>query len=435
MATTKETPGTGSVTDMWKNKSGGPTARATGGWADGTSKKPQGRGKRWRAYYVKLDGRKKYQSFDNKDEAQAWVNNRCAEINEGRYVDPALGRNLFGEIAQEWLAALKPVKGQDGRWRGPIEPKTYNGYERHLRLYLTPRWGTTPIRDINYAELLAWFSQLGANGSQKSTGLSASQVRQIKIALGRIFKYAIKKGLVQSDPTALIERNELPRQPQAKKPVALNHAELQALAADMGELEVMTLVLGYCGLRISEAVGLKRKDIVGQTLHVEEVTAYATGFGLHDKDTKSHRRRIVPIPEPIWEVFEPTLPTDSDAYIFPFEGKQMRDHNYKYRLKMAVKRMQERTKKLREREIADTGQSATREFPRITPHNLRDTFASLAISHGANVKVLQKLLGHASAAMTLDIYADFFPEDIDAVAQALSAAIKLPPRQSLGQAV
>ena len=44
-----------------------------------------------------------------------------------------------------------------------------------------------------------------------------------------------------------------------------------------------------------------------------------------------------------------------------------------------------------------------------TPHNLRDTAASLAVSAGANVKAVQRMLGHASVAMTFDIYAGLFP--------------------------
>jgi integrase len=58
----------------------------------------------------------------------------------------------------------------------------------------------------------------------------------------------------------------------------------------------------------------------------------------------------------------------------------------------------------------------------LTLHNLRHTAASLAIPAGANVKAVQRMLGHASAAMTLDTYADLFDEDLDAVADALDLA-------------
>jgi integrase len=60
--------------------------------------------------------------------------------------------------------------------------------------------------------------------------------------------------------------------------------------------------------------------------------------------------------------------------------------------------------------------------PRVTPHDLRHTAASLAVSAGANVKAVQRMLGHASAAMTLDIYADLFDDDLEAVAVALDQA-------------
>jgi integrase len=59
----------------------------------------------------------------------------------------------------------------------------------------------------------------------------------------------------------------------------------------------------------------------------------------------------------------------------------------------------------------------------LTPHELRHTAASLAISAGANVKAVQRMLGHSSAAVTLDVYSDLSDSDLDAVSVALDAAI------------
>ena len=58
----------------------------------------------------------------------------------------------------------------------------------------------------------------------------------------------------------------------------------------------------------------------------------------------------------------------------------------------------------------------------LTPHELRHTAASLAVSAGANVKAVQRLLGHASAAMTLDVYSGLFDDDLDAVADRMDEA-------------
>ena len=58
-------------------------------------------------------------------------------------------------------------------------------------------------------------------------------------------------------------------------------------------------------------------------------------------------------------------------------------------------------------------------LPGLTPHELRHTAASLAVSAGANVKAVQRLLGHASASMTLDVYSGLFDDDLEAVADLL----------------
>jgi len=55
------------------------------------------------------------------------------------------------------------------------------------------------------------------------------------------------------------------------------------------------------------------------------------------------------------------------------------------------------------------------------PHALRHTAASLAIASGANVKVVQQMLGHKSATMTLDLYRHLFPDQLDHVAEHLDA--------------
>jgi len=58
----------------------------------------------------------------------------------------------------------------------------------------------------------------------------------------------------------------------------------------------------------------------------------------------------------------------------------------------------------------------------LTPHELRHTAASLAIASGASVKSVQRMLGHASAAMTLDVYSGLFDDDLGAAAERLHDA-------------
>ena len=61
-------------------------------------------------------------------------------------------------------------------------------------------------------------------------------------------------------------------------------------------------------------------------------------------------------------------------------------------------------------------------IPELHPHELRHTAASLAIASGADVKVVQLMLGHSSAAMTMDVYGHLFSDRLDEVADALHRA-------------
>ena len=64
----------------------------------------------------------------------------------------------------------------------------------------------------------------------------------------------------------------------------------------------------------------------------------------------------------------------------------------------------------------------------LTPHELRHTAASLAVAAGANVKAVQRMLGHASAAMTLDVYSGLFDDDLDSLPTAWTPPPKPPAK-------
>jgi integrase len=69
----------------------------------------------------------------------------------------------------------------------------------------------------------------------------------------------------------------------------------------------------------------------------------------------------------------------------------------------------------------------------LVPHQLRHTAASLAVSAGANIKVLQTILGHKTMTLTLDRYGHLYPDDLGTVAEALdvgarAAAASLRPQ-------
>ncbi len=68
----------------------------------------------------------------------------------------------------------------------------------------------------------------------------------------------------------------------------------------------------------------------------------------------------------------------------------------------------------------------------VTPHDLRHTAASLAVASGATVKSVQRMLGHASAAMTLDVYSGLFDDDLAALADRMDAAARAAAEVRVG---
>ena len=196
-----------------------------------------------------------------------------------------------------------------------------------------------------------------------------------------------------------------------KSPRYLTHAQVAALSTSAAQEQhaVMIELFSYSGPRWGEAVAIRVRhlNMLRKRIRIEDNAVIVKGeyeFGT----PKSGAAREIPIPphllNRIARLCEGKTP---DAFVF---GEGTAPVPYPHATSgwfvRAVRAAQE---------IDST-------IPAITPHDLRHTAASLAVSSGAHVKAVQRMLGHASAAMTLDVYADLFDDDLEAVAQAMSAA-------------
>jgi integrase len=120
--------------------------------------------------------------------------------------------------------------------------------------------------------------------------------------------------------------------------------------------------------------------------------------------TKGHERREVPLPRfLVGELAVHVAGRSPDELLFTGErGAVMRSQTFQ---RAALTRTAEALK-----------------IPGFHPHELRHTAASLAIASGADVKVVQQMLGHKSATMTLDLYGHLFGDRLDVVADAMDSA-------------
>jgi integrase len=171
---------------------------------------------------------------------------------------------------------------------------------------------------------------------------------------------------------------------------------------------LVVLFLAYTGLRWGEmaALRVKRINFLKRRVLVAESVTPVRG-GMTWGDTEGHERREVPLPlfliEDLSRQVSDKAPDDL-VFTGP-RGAVMRASTFR------------RTSALIEA-------ARLLGVPGFHAHELRHTAASLAIASGADVKVVQQMMGHKSATMTLDQYGHLFPDRLDVVADAMDAAMK-----------
>ncbi len=191
----------------------------------------------------------------------------------------------------------------------------------------------------------------------------------------------------------------------------LSHVQVAALAVGGDRQGEVVRFLAYTGLRWGEMAALRVQDFDMLRRRVNVSRSVTESSGLVWSTPKTWERRSVPFPAAL---------ADELAALMVGKG---RDELVFTDLRDGVLRVSNYRSKVFAPAVVAC-RKADDTFPTITPHDLRHTAASLAISAGANVKAVQRMLGHAKASMTLDVYADLFDEDLDGVADRLDAAIK-----------
>ncbi len=343
-------------------------------------------GKRYRVQYRTPDRRNTMKrGFRTKREAEQFL--AVTEVSKlrGDWVDATKSRATIEELASAWYDAQVQIK-----------ETTRSGYRYNLDRHVLPTWGAYRLTEVSHAAVQAWVSTLGKS-------LGASTVRQIYLVLAGVLKFAVRDGRLPKNPAEGVQLPRLKKRPHGY----LTHAQVRSLANEAGSWGDLVLVLAYTGLRWGEMAALssERVDFERRRLDISVAVTEVRG-ALVWGTPKNHESRSVPVPAlALTGLAERARISPSPATLFRgADGGVVRAGNFRSRVfSPALARCRK----------------ADPTFPQITIHDLRHTAASLAVASGANVKAVQRMLGHASAAMTLDVYADLFDDDLDAVADAM----------------
>lgn len=382
-----------------------------------------GVGKRYTARYVStFGGAPISKGFDTKGAAEDWLSEQMASVVRGDHVAPDRAAMTFGTLADTWKAGLTSRAAS-----------TRRSYESVLDTHVLPRWRDTRLSDIEHSQIVTWMAGLT---SEKK--LAPSTVRHCHVVTRMILDLAVRDGrmprnlcdgvqlprarratqrfLTSEEVTRLVsaanhlatERHLAQRAGKRVDPVEIRQDDDGRNVIPVAELSVdglMMLTLAATGIRWGELAGLRAEcvDLDKRRLRIS-ASVSEVGGKLEWSDTKNHTARSVAFPKSLVRPLRAQLDGKSpDSLVFPSRsGEPIRNPAWSKRVfKPAVQLAQ---------------------LAPLTPHDLRDTYASLAILAGAaQVKDVQRQLGHSSAAMTLDVYAGLFEDGLDAVADALDA--------------
>ncbi|RFU22753.1 tyrosine-type recombinase/integrase [Geodermatophilus marinus] len=334
---------------------------------------------RWR----EPDGRQRKRSFRKKSDAERYKTSIESSLLTGGYVDPTRARVTVGAYAEQWMGG-----------RTALKPKTIASYRTLLNNRVLPRWGGVRLDRVTYEDVAAWVAEM-------STALSPSTTRQAYQLLTSMLDQAVKGRRLAMNPAAGVELPRLPR----KSRRYLSHEEVGRLADACREDGIIVLMLAYTGIRWGELAAIRVRCVAPgvRRIHIEEAMTEVDGKAVFGSP-KTHADRWVAIPGFLRDDISAVMAGKSpDDLLFTSpKGEVLRVGNFR-RARF-------------DRATAGVG------LVGLVPHELRHTAASLAIASGANVKAVQSMLGHASAAMTLDRYSHLFDDQLESVADRLHEA-------------
>ncbi len=359
---------------------------------------------RWEVMYYDQAGKLRSEVAANKARAEQRRTELEAALSTDTYVDPATAKVSFGEVADKWLES-----------RHDLRPSTWWKYRSLLDTHVNARWGEVQLRAIKSEDIAVWLGTLLKSRAEGGSGLGPSQARHAFRVLSMVLAWCVPSRLVRNPAEGV----KLPVRPETEH-VYLSFEQVERLADAAGELRTkydhptasaavnraLILLLAYTGLRWGEAAALRvgRVDLVKRRIRVV-TTFYELNGVQHEGPPKTGKHRTVAFPPSLGPELKRIIGNrgDHELVFTTARGSSLRANNWRVReFNPAVK-------------LAQLGTLG------LTPHKLRHTAASLAIAAGADVKVLQHMLGHADAAMTLNIYGHLFPDRLDEVADTLDA--------------
>ena len=342
---------------------------------------------------------------------------------EGRYTaghNPTTGKAIYknvlgktqAEVKEKLKKAIEETKGLDiakaesytvGQWMDvwykyyakiKVRVSSHKTYEGYIKNHIKPNIGNIPLTKLTTLDLQMMYQKLLTGGrvdrlesQNQPKGLSAKTVRNLNQIISSAMKLAMEQKLIAHNPAdgcALprVEHREMKTLPAEQLAAFLNEAK------KTGTYEMYYLDLAT-GMRRGELLGLKWEDIDFDhgVIHIRRQVARLNGAVQEAPLKTKNSYRNISIGADAVELLKQKKEQDNgkSVYVFPSPtGGPLAPDSVLHMLHRVLERA---------------------GLPKIRFHDLRHTFATLALQNGVDIKTVSGMLGHFSAGFTLDTYA------------------------------
>lgn len=341
---------------------------------------------------------------------------------EGRYTaghDPATGKTIYknvlgrtqAEVKEKLKRAIEDSAKLDmskvgqytvGQWMDvwfenyakiKVRPSSHQTYRGYIENHIKPNIGSIPLNKLTSLELQMLYKKLLGNGrveriesKKQPKGLSAKTVRNINQIISSALNLAIEQKLILTNPADACALPKLEHREMKTLPVEQLTSFLRE-AKESGVFEMYYIELAT-GLRRGELLGLKWSDIDLEhgSLRVQRQIARIDGEIVEAPlKTKNAYRTLLLSADAIDVLKTQKKKCGTSPYVFPSPtGGPISPDSVLHMLHRVLKRA---------------------GLPKVRFHDLRHTFATLALQNGVDIKTVSGMLGHFSAGFTLDTYA------------------------------
>ena len=335
---------------------------------------------------------------DTVTEAQKAMNELRYKLEHGIFVEK---KNL---TLSEWFATwMEQYK------KNRVKAGTYYNYLKYFDSMIKCQLGNRKIADIRGEHIQKFYNDL------EKKGYALSSIKIVSAILNGCMQQAMRNGLIERNPVRLAE---LPRQKEKATKQAMTKDQ-QALFMEYAKdsyLYNLFAVMLRTGMRNGEIRGLKPSDVDKKkyVIHVQRTLKYLEGRGYFEDTPKTRTsKRDIPLTADLEALLDAQRNywgfkvERLDRYLFCNEkGEPLSRDRLQAEIDRIVKHIQ-----------ADG-----HDFPRITPHIFRHTFATRAIEAGMPPQVLKTIMGHGSLAMTMDLYSHVLPDTKAAEMEKIAGA-------------